>query len=71
MTMARGAIIDLSVTPYYHCMARVVRRAWLCGDDPYSGKNFDHRREWMLERITWLSSVFAIDIAAYALFIRE
>jgi hypothetical protein len=25
----------------------VVRRAFLCGDDAYSGKNYDHRRGWV------------------------
>lgn len=32
-----------------------------------SGKNFDHRREWMVERIKLLSSVYSIDNAAYAI----
>ncbi len=36
----------------------------MCGDDKYTGKNFDHRREWLVERIKFLSSVFAIEIAA-------
>ncbi|MBE0368175.1 hypothetical protein PAUR_a1723 [Pseudoalteromonas aurantia 208] len=67
MTRARNALIDLSATPYYHLIARCVRRAFLCGEDKYSGKNFDHRREWLVERMKLLSSVFAIEIAAYAI----
>ncbi|MBQ4875699.1 transposase [Pseudoalteromonas luteoviolacea] len=67
MTRARKALIDLSSTSYYHLIARCVRRAFLCGDDEYTGKNFDHRRTWMVERIKLLSSVFAIEITAYAI----
>ncbi|KZN34546.1 hypothetical protein N480_21210 [Pseudoalteromonas luteoviolacea S2607] len=67
MARARKAQIDLSSTPYYHLIARCVRRAFLCGDDKYSGKNLDHRRTWLVERIKQLSEVFAIEIAAYAI----
>lgn len=67
MTRARKNLIDLASTSYYHLIARCVRRAFLCGDDKYTGKNFDHRREWLVERIKLLSSVFAIEIAAYAI----
>ena len=45
MATARSEHVDLSITPYYHCMTRCVRRAFLCGEDHYSGKNFDHRKE--------------------------
>ncbi|MFT6732504.1 MAG: putative transposase [Polaribacter sp.] len=38
MKIAREQLIDLTHTPYYHCINRFVRRAWLCGDDPITGK---------------------------------
>ncbi|KEK28598.1 hypothetical protein [Shewanella xiamenensis] len=53
-------------TPFYHCCSRVVRRAFLCGDDTYSGKNYDHRRAWVESLLFELEAVFAIDIAAFA-----
>lgn len=66
MATARSEQVDLSVTPYYHCMTRCVRRAFLCGEDHYSGKNFDHRKEWVRDRLRFLTSLFAIDVCAYA-----
>ena len=66
MTRPRSEIVSLDDTPYYHCVSRCVRRAFLCGEDRYSGKNFDHRKPWLVDRLTLLGEVFAIDIAAYA-----
>ena len=66
MPLPRSVQVDPNLTPYYHVISRCVRRAWLCGDDAYSGRNFDHRKEWFVERLTMLAQTFAIDICAYA-----
>ena len=66
MPRPRRTLISIEDTPYYHCCSRVVRRAFLCGDDKYTGKNYDHRRGWVEEQLIKLSEVFAIDVAAYA-----
>ena len=50
----------------YHCISRCVRRAFLCGDDPYSGKNHDHRKQWIRLRLQELAAVFSIDVCGYA-----
>jgi len=66
MTLPRRAQVALGETPYYHCIARCVRRAFLCGADPYTGKDFEHRKQWLLDRITCQADVFAVDVCAYA-----
>ncbi len=60
MPRPRRTQISLEDTPYYHCCSRVVRRAFLCGDDAYSGKNYDHRRGWVESLLFELEAVFAI-----------
>ncbi|WP_444996943.1 hypothetical protein [Aliikangiella sp. IMCC44359] len=66
MTRARKTIIDLETLPYYHCISRCVRRAFLCGEDHFSGQSYGHRRDWIVERLAYLASTFAIEIASYA-----
>ncbi|RLQ20148.1 transposase [Seongchinamella sediminis] len=67
MTLPRRSQVALAETPYYHCVARCVRRAFLCGKDPYTEKNFEHRRQWLVDRLALQADVFAIDICAYAI----
>jgi hypothetical protein len=66
MTCARKHLAPRGLPGRYHCTARCVRRAWLCGVDPYSGKNFDHRRQWVEDRITFLAELFAVSVMSYA-----
>ncbi len=66
MTKARSEQISLPDTPYYHCYSRCVRRAFLCGFDAESGVDYAHRKQWIVSRIRQLSSVFCLDVCAYA-----
>ena len=66
MPQPRKNIISLADTPYYHCMSRCVRRAFLCGVDHYSGNDYEHRRVWLEDKLHHTASVFAIKLCAYA-----
>ena len=66
MTISRAQQIDLSSTPYYHCINRCVRRAFLCGEDAHTGQSYEHRRGWIADKLTSLTSIFAIDVVAYS-----
>lgn len=66
MCRPRSQLVSLDDTPYYHVVSRCVRRTFLCGVDHATGQNYEHRREWIETRILFLSSIFTIDIAAYA-----
>jgi REP element-mobilizing transposase RayT len=67
MGYPRKSLICLEDTPYYHVVARCVRRAWLWGYDPYAGKDYSHRKAWVLQRLRYLAEIFSIDLCAYAI----
>src|SRR5512136_2227023 len=60
MTMARSQLVDVSVTRYYHCISRCVRRAFLCGE------GFEHRKQWIEDRLELLSACFAVSVCGFA-----
>jgi len=62
MTTARAILVPPESPGTYHCVSRCVRRAWLCGTDRETGRSFEHRRQWVEDRIHELSEIFAVAI---------
>jgi hypothetical protein len=63
---ARSKIVIEDQVGVYHCIARCVRRAFLCGTDPYTGQDFSHRKEWIVDRMRELAGLFAIEVCDYS-----
>ena len=63
----RADIFDPREVTVLHCIQRAVRRAMLCGVDPISGKSFEHRRQWIRDRLEELAGIFGIDVLGFAI----
>ncbi|KPV99019.1 hypothetical protein AN213_03216 [Pseudoalteromonas sp. P1-8] len=64
MGFAKKRQISLSDTRYYHCVSSCVCRAFLCGEDKFTGNSYEHRLGWVGERLL-LAQVFCIDVCAF------
>ena len=67
MTTARQEIVLTDRDYLYHCTNRCVRRGFLCGFDKLTGKDFNHRKVWVYNRMRSLASIFCINVAGYAI----
>src|SRR6056297_2910642 len=67
MPQARCRLVSTEITPFYHVTARCVRRHFLCGLDPLTGKDYSARKQAIQGRLALLADVFAIDVCAYAI----
>ena len=67
MTTPRRELIDESVPGIYNVSTRCVRRSFLCGQDSYAAKNYEHRKIWICERLRFVTLTFAIDRPAHAI----
>ena len=57
MTIARRELVDVSVTPWYHCITRCVRRAFLLGEGLLDRKQWVEDRLRSLQRFSrWASA---------------
>ena len=60
--MPRGEIFSPDEIACVHVMNRAVRRCFLMGEDPVTGKNYDHRKGWMQRRLELHAACFGIDL---------
>ena len=65
MTRSRNQIIVPESTKYYHCISRCVRRAFLCGEDKNTGKNYDYRRSIIEKEMLKYSRIFCLNVYSY------
>ena len=66
MTKPRKELVSISDTPYYHIVSRCVRRTFLCGFDHETNTDYEHRKQWIVDRLQLLSSLFSINLCSYA-----
>ena len=66
MTRPRKELVSVSDTPYYHIVSRCVRRTFLCGFDRETNTDYEHRKQWIVDRLQLLSSLFSINLCSYA-----
>jgi hypothetical protein len=50
-----------------HVMNRTVRRCFLLGNDPLTGKNYDYRKEWLETELMRQAGLFGIDLLCHAI----
>ena len=65
--LARADVFDPAEVSVFHCINRCVRQAYLCGEDPHTGRNYEHRKVWLEERLEFLAGQFAIDVLGFAI----
>ena len=65
--LARAELFGADEIAVVHVVNRVVRRCFLMGDDPVSGKNFDHRKQWIENELKKLSAAMGIDLLGFAI----
>jgi hypothetical protein len=60
MAIARAQLVDVSLTRWYHCVTRCVRRAILLAEG-----DFD-RKDWIDHRLQELAEIFAVSVGGFS-----
>ena len=67
MALPRSKYVKEGQEGVYHCFSRCVRRAFLCGYDTLTQRDFSHRKTLLVDRLRHLAAIFAIEVCAYAI----
>ena len=62
MTISRSRLVDASVSLWYHCVSRCVRKAHLIGNEAAPG-----RKDWIENRLRELDAIFAVSVGGFSL----
>jgi len=60
MAIARAHLVDVSLTRWYHCVTRCVRRAFLLGEGEFD------RKEWIDRRLQELAEIYAVSVGGFS-----
>lgn len=63
----RSDVFDPGEVAIAHVTQRCVRRCFLMGDDPVSGKSYDHRKRWLETRLQRFAAYFGIDLLCFSI----
>ena len=66
MGLSRSKYVEEGQEGIFHCFSRCARRAFLYGYDAVIHQDFSHRKAWIVDRMKFLASIFAIDVCAFA-----
>jgi hypothetical protein len=67
MALPRSKYVQEGQEGVYHCFSRCVRRAFLCGFDTVTHRDFSHRKTLLFNRLRHLALIFAVEVCAYAI----
>jgi hypothetical protein len=67
MATPRHQLIDTDFPMHYRIVSRCVRRSRLCGVDRLARKGYEHRKDWLEQRMLHLGQCFAVAIDAFAI----
>src|SRR5262249_43329148 len=60
MAIARAHLVDVSLTRWYHCVTRCVRRAFLLAEGEFD------RKEWIDRRLQELAEIFSVSVGGFS-----
>jgi hypothetical protein len=63
MAITRAKLVDLTLTRWYRCVSRCVRRAFLLAEGDHN------RKEWLENRLEELADIFAVAIVGFSVII--